>query len=274
MGGAADGVGAALPQAGVEHVARARGDREQGVVAADMAVREALRPLLGEAVRLAHRGVDVDRERRGAGTGARGPRPPQQLAADAVELAHVAQAEAAQERAQGRRRPGLEPEHRVRAARAQRVRVVDAVAAREGGHHEARDLVAGVGPSGRLPEVHVAVDELAQAEAAEQGGRQEQPGIRDELRRVERRVDPVEPVGRSHPPGAPLSGSDWCVATPSSLFRRAPVAVSRIVNHSEVSVDPGLSDTPFALDERQMTQHSIKARVLVQSSPQDRPDLR
>jgi hypothetical protein len=61
-------------------------------------VREPGRPRLGQAVRLADRGVEVDREGGIARSGTR-PRPGEQFPADPVELADVAPAEAAQVRA-------------------------------------------------------------------------------------------------------------------------------------------------------------------------------
>jgi len=50
------------------------------------------------------------------------------------------------------------------------------------------------------------LDELPEAQALGQGGRQEEARVGDELRPVERNVEPVEAVGRSHPAGAPLLG--------------------------------------------------------------------
>jgi hypothetical protein len=156
-----------------------------------------------------------------------------------VELADVAPAEAAQEGAQRGRGLDDEPENLLRAAGAQGGRVVDAVTARERGEDQGQELVADVRPARRLAEVEVLPHELLQAEMLGQGGRQQEPGIGHELRPVERRVDPVEAVGRSHPAGAPLRWADGWFATPSFPIRRAPVLLSRIVNHAGGSVDPG-----------------------------------
>src|ERR1035437_478998 len=79
-------------------------------------------------------------------------------------------------------------------------------------------------------------------------GRQEEACIGHELRPVERRVNPVEAVGRSHLAGAPLFGFDGCFATPSFPIRWAPVRLSRIVNHARRSVDPGLPTRSTAHD--------------------------
>ena len=161
------------------------------------------------------------------------------MAADRVELADVAPAEAAQERAQGRCRLDPEAEDPARAAGPQRGRVIDAVTARERGHHERHELVARVGSTGLLPEIEVLLDEIVQAQMLSQRGRQQEAGVGHELRPVERGVNPVEAVGRSHRSGAPLSGSMGCVATPSFPISGAPVLLSRIVNQVRASVDPG-----------------------------------
>ena len=75
VAGAPAGVGAALAQAGHEHVTRARGDREQRVVAADMGVAVVEGALLLEPVGLADGRVEVDRQGPVAGTRTRRPGP-------------------------------------------------------------------------------------------------------------------------------------------------------------------------------------------------------
>ena len=64
VGGAAGGVGAALAQARHQHVTRPGRNREQRVIAARTRVAGVAGALLGEAVGLAERRVEVDRERR------------------------------------------------------------------------------------------------------------------------------------------------------------------------------------------------------------------
>ena len=194
VGGAADGVGAALAQAGHEHVAGAGRDREQRVIAAHVGVAVVEGALLLEAVGLADRRVEVDGQRSVAGSGTRRPGPREQLPADPVELAHVAPAEAAQERAQRGGRLDREAQDPGRAAGPQRVRVVDAVATRERRHDERQQLVADVGAAGLVAQVEVLVDEPLQAQVVGQRGRQQEARIGHQAVVVEGRVEAVEAV--------------------------------------------------------------------------------
>jgi hypothetical protein len=205
--GAPAAVGVAASEPRHEHVASARGDREERVIAADLAVREPGRALLREPVRLADRGVEIDRERSSTRTRACRPGSREEMPADRVELADVAPAEAAQERAQGG--GGLEGEAQDPAgsAGAQGVRIVDAVAARERGHDERQKLVADVRPAGGAAEVEEPIYQSLQAEMRGQGGRQQEARIGHEVHPVERGVEPVEAVGRSHPAGVLADGS-------------------------------------------------------------------
>ena len=194
VGGPPNGIGTAATQPRREDVARAGRDREQRVIAADMAVREVGAAFLSETVRLADGRVQIDRERLRSGSRTGGPGPGEQLAADAVELANVAPAEAAQERAEGGRRLDGEAQHPARATGAQGVRVIDAVAAREGGHDERQELVAWVRPAGRRTEIEVPLNELPQTELRGQGGRQEQARVGHQAVVVEAHTEPVEAV--------------------------------------------------------------------------------
>ena len=148
-----------------------------------------------EAVGLADRRIEIDREGGIAGSRARLPGTAEELPADPVELADVAPCQAAQERAHRGCRLDPEPEHPARVARAQGVHVVDVVAARERRHHEGQHLVADVGPAHPLAEVEVLVDEGAEAEVMGERGRQDQARIGHQAVIVERGIDPVEAVG-------------------------------------------------------------------------------
>src|SRR5207245_8786553 len=139
------------------------------VIAADVGVRVVPGAVLGEAVRLADRRVEIDRQRRRAGSGAGRPGPGEQLAADPVELADVAPAKAAQERPQGRRRLDREAEDPGRAAGAQGVRVVDTVAPGQRREDEREELVANVRSAGLRPEIEMLGDEPPEAEVLSQG---------------------------------------------------------------------------------------------------------
>ena len=142
VGRAPSGIRAALAQSGHEHVARPGGDREQRVVAPHMGIPMVEGAFLLEPVRLADRGIEIDRQGLATRSGAGRPAPGEQLAADPVELPDVTPAEAAQERPEGRRGLDREAEHTLRAAGPQGIRVVDRVATSERGHDERQELVA------------------------------------------------------------------------------------------------------------------------------------
>ena len=188
------GVGATLAQPRHEHVARAGRDREQGVISAHAGVAVVEGALLGQAVRLADRRVEIDREGRAPGAGARRPGPTQELPADGVELADVAPAEAAQERAQGGGCLDPMTKDPGRPTGPQRVCDVDAVATGEGRHDERQELVADVRPAGRPPEVEVFVHQLPEIEVVGQGGRQEEPRVGHQAVIVEGHIEAVEAV--------------------------------------------------------------------------------
>ena len=191
VGGAAGGVRAALAQPRHQHLAAAGRNREQRVIAARARVAGLAGALLGEAVGLAERRVEVDRERRVAGSRPGRPGAGEQLAADAVELADVAPAEAAQEDTEGGRRLDGAAEHARRPAGAQRSGVVDALAARERRGDQGQQLVAGVRPPRRVTEVDATVGELLQTEMLGERGREEQPRIGHQAVVVEGDVYPV-----------------------------------------------------------------------------------
>lgn len=194
VGRSPGGVGAALAQAGHEHVTGPGGHREQGVVAAHASVAVVSGALFLEAVRLADRQVEIDRQGASAGTRAGRPRPRQQEPADPIELAHMAPAETAQERPEGGGRLHGEAQHPARATGSQRAGVVDGVAARQRRRHEGQQLVAHVRAS-RLPaEIEMLLDERLQAEVVGQGGRQQKPRIGHQVLVIKGRLDPVGAV--------------------------------------------------------------------------------
>ena len=101
----------ALAQPGHQHVSGAGGDGQQRVVAPLAGIVVVAGALLGQSVGLADGGIEVDGERRVAGSGPSGPGPGQQLPAHPVQLADVAPPEAAQEGAQSlpSRKRGVAP---------------------------------------------------------------------------------------------------------------------------------------------------------------------
>jgi hypothetical protein len=141
--------------------------------------------LLGEPVGLAVGRVDIDGHRPGSRPGASLPGAGQGLAGDLVELAGRAPGERAQERAQRGRRGNPVAQHLAGGASAQPVGVVDPLAPRQGRVDKGHGLVAGVGRAGRLAEVDVGVDQLAEHEPLGQAGGKDQAGIGDGMVVVE-----------------------------------------------------------------------------------------
>ena len=191
VGGPPGGVGAALAQPRHQHVTRPGRNREQRVIAAHARVAVVPGALLGEAVGLADRRVEVDRERRGAGSRSVRPGAGEQCAAEAVELADVAPAEAAQEGPERGRRLDRATQHARRPASAQGIGVSDAVAARERRGDQSQQLVAGVRPARRITEVEVGVRQCAEAEPAGERGGEQQARVVHEAVVVEGDVYPV-----------------------------------------------------------------------------------
>src|SRR5439155_11336253 len=98
------------------------------VVAAPFGVAEA-RPLLAAPNDFDDRRVEVDRERLGAGTGARSPRSSEDHLEGAIELAHVTEAEGAQECPQRRGRHHPLREHAPGLPAAKDIGILDRVTA-------------------------------------------------------------------------------------------------------------------------------------------------
>ena len=191
MGGAPNGVGAALTQPRHQHVAGAGGDGQQRVIAPLAGIAVVARPFLGQTVGLVDGGVQVDGQRRVAGSRPSRPGPGQQLPAHPIQLADVAPPEAAQEGPQGGWRLDHAAESAGRPAGAQHVHVVDAVAARQRGSHQGHHLVAGVGSARRVPQVEALLDQLGQAQVLGEGDRKEQPGIDDQAVVIKGDLDAV-----------------------------------------------------------------------------------
>ena len=175
----------ALAQPGHQHVSGAGGDGQQRVVAPLAGIAVVAGALLGQSVGLADGGIEVDGERRVAGSGPSGPGPGQQLPAHPVQLADVAPPEAAQEGAQSlpsRKRgvdgaltvpPRVQAVPPVRNTSASSMQSPPAMAEAT----RVISLVSGVGPPRRAAQVKVMVNEFPQAQMPGEGGRQEQTGI-------------------------------------------------------------------------------------------------
>ena len=91
VGGAPNGVGAALAQPGHQHVAGSGGHGQQRVIAPLAGVAMVARPSLGQSIGLAVGRIQVDGKRRVAGSGPSSPCACEQPAAYAVEVTDVPQ---------------------------------------------------------------------------------------------------------------------------------------------------------------------------------------
>ena len=149
------------------------------------------RPFLGQSVGRADGGVQVDGQRRVAGSRPSRPGPGQQLPAHPIQLADVAPPEAAQEGPQGGWRLDHAADGAGRPAGAQRIGVVDAVAASQRGRHQGHNLVARVRPTRRVAQVEALLDQLGQAQVLGEGDRKEQPGIVDQAVVIKGDLDAV-----------------------------------------------------------------------------------
>jgi hypothetical protein len=155
------------------------------VVAALAVAVDPGRALLVEPVGLAVGGVDIDGQRPRSGPGAGRPRPPQRLLGDLVELAGRSPGERAQEHPQRGRRGNPVAQHLAGGAGAQPVGVVDPAAAGQRGMDQGHGLVADVGRAGRLAEVDVGVEQLAEHQPLGQAGGKDQAGVGDGMVVVE-----------------------------------------------------------------------------------------
>jgi hypothetical protein len=106
----------------------------------------------------------------------------------------VAPAEGPQERAQRRRCRDPLAQHRAALAGAQRIGVVDRITIDQGGGHQRYRLEPDVGPSWRVAQIDVLVEQLAQAEVLGQHHRQQQSAVGDRPIVVEDHVHTVERV--------------------------------------------------------------------------------
>ena len=237
VGGAAGGVGAALPQPGHQHVAGSGGHGQQRVIAPLASVApvsstgQAMvsRPLLGQPVGLADGRIEVDGERRVAGSGPSGPGPGQLLPAHPVQLTDVPPAKAAQEGPEGGWRLDHAAENAGGPAGAQRIGVVNAVAASQRRRNQGHHLVAGVGQPRGIAEIEVMVDEFPQAQVPGEGGRQEQAGIGHQAVVIKDDADPVGIVLWQHLLGAPCFQAVFCSKTIIPDSEEHPLAASRAV---------------------------------------------
>ena len=177
VGGAPSRFGPALAQAGHQDVAGAGSDSEEGMITAHLGIPVVARTLLGEAVCLADRRVEIDRKRLGLRSGPGSPGPSQQFPTDRIELTGMAPSKAAQERAQSRGSLEGKAEDSLGPAGSEHVCVVDTVAARERRHDEAQEFVPDVRPTDRAAEVEMALDQPFQTQLVGPGGRQKKPGV-------------------------------------------------------------------------------------------------
>ena len=208
------------------------------VLMSPMAAGAVIAPSI-EAVGLADRRVEIDRQGIGARPCAGRPGPGEEFPADPVELADVAPAEAAQERAEGRGGLDREAQDPARAAGTKGPRVINAVAARERRNDECEQHVARVRRAGLGAEIEVLLDECLQAEVVGQRGRREQARIGHQPVVVEatsiRSMLCDDRINRVLLP----FGRDGVSSTPSSQFRWAPDSSFQRSFGRGSAVDPG-----------------------------------
>ena len=113
-----------------------------------------------QPIGLADGGVQVDSQRRVAGSGPSSPSLGQQLPAHPIQLTEVAPPEAAQEGPQGGWCLDHTTDGASRPASAQHVGVVDAVSSGQSRSHQRHHLVAGVGSARGAAQVEMPVNQL------------------------------------------------------------------------------------------------------------------
>ena len=123
-----------------------------------------------------------------------GREPGQQLPAHPIQLAHVVPPEAAQEGPQRGWRLDRAAQYLLRPASAQRIGVVNVRLRRttgQGRRHQRQHLVARIGPTWRISQINVMVNQLGQAQVMGQGDRKQQPRIGHQAVVVEGDMDAV-----------------------------------------------------------------------------------
>jgi len=188
---AAGGVGRALAQPGMQHLAAVGAGGQQRMVAESVGVAVA-GALLVVAMHLADGGVHIHHQRPIAGSGARRPRPGEELAGHLVELADVPEGKRAQEGPNRRWGHDLVAEHAVGGSRAQQLHIIDAVPARHQRVHQRQQLAPWVGPTRPVTKIHHLVGDLLDLQPLGQRRRQQQPGTGDGTLVIEGDVDLVQ----------------------------------------------------------------------------------
>ncbi len=194
VGGTPGRVGSALAQTDHQHVAGARSDGEERVVAALTGVVVALRTLLVQSKGLADGGVQVDGQRIIARSGPSRPGPSQRLPAHPIQLADMAPPETPQEGAQRGWCLDRADQHLLTLASPQRVGVIDAVATGQGRRHQGQQLVAGIGPTRRVSQVTVVVHQFAQSQMMGQRDWQDQSSVGHQAVIVKGDLDTIEVI--------------------------------------------------------------------------------
>ena len=142
--------------------------------------------------RFTDRGVDVDRQRLHTRSDTKPPCPLEGLADDGFELADMTERERPQERPDRRGGHHSMTEHPGRRPGTQDVGMIDVRSARDHRMHEGQHLAPRAGATDLADEAHRRVDQRLQPEPLRERRDEQQPGIGDEIRVIEGRVDPVE----------------------------------------------------------------------------------
>ena len=109
-------------------------------------------------------GIQIDGQRLVARTGPSAPGSGQHFLAHPIQLARVTPAETPQEGAQCGRRLDCAAQHPCGLASAQCIGIVNAVTTSQRRRHQRQQLVSPIGPARRIPQIDMAVHQLAQSQ--------------------------------------------------------------------------------------------------------------
>lgn len=190
---AALGVRRSLPHPRVQHLSGVSACGQQRVIAEGVGVAEP-GTLLRVAVDFTDRRVDVDHQRPRVWAGAHRPGAFEGVADHGFHLPAVPERERTQERPDRRRCHHPMPQHTGGASGAEHVRVIDVRRVHAHRVRQCQHFAAWAGTADTAIQSHCRIDQALQVEALRQRRDEQQPGVRDEVRVIEGRVDPVKRV--------------------------------------------------------------------------------
>ena len=177
----------------MQHLAGVRPRREQRVIAELVRVPEA-GALLVLAGDFADRRVDIDHQRRRTRPSTRRPRPAEAVADHGFHLAAMTERERPQKRPQRRRGHHPMPQHRGRRSRSQHVGVIDVRSTHAQRVGERQHFAPRASTADTAVKADGRVDQRLQTQPLRQRRHQQQARVRDQIRVIKSRVDPVKPM--------------------------------------------------------------------------------